>query len=97
MAAAKAVEAGMEKKEVAKELDRIQRNMRQHFQLEFKNLLQTIETKGDHRRLIRFDVFVNYFIELLIDKLKIYFLHCRGEKATILKEQIRKADYVFDL
>ena len=55
MAAAKAVEAGMEKKEVARELDRIQRNMRQHFQLEFQNLLQTIETKGDHRRLIRFD------------------------------------------
>jgi len=64
VAAAKAVEAGMEKKEVAKELDRIQRNMRQHFQLEFQNLLQSIETKGDHRRLIRFDflptILLNY-------------------------------------
>lgn len=54
VAASKATEAGMEKKEVTSELDRIQRNLRQHFQKEFQSLLQKIETKGEHQRLIRF-------------------------------------------
>ena len=55
VAAAKAAEAGMEKKEVASELDRIQRNLRQHFQKEFQSLLTKIESKGEHQRLIRLE------------------------------------------
>lgn len=52
-AAAKAVEAGMEKKEISREIERIQRNMQHQFRMEFQTLLRNIETKGDHNRFQR--------------------------------------------
>lgn len=53
MAAAKAAEAGMEKKEISREIERIQRNMQHQFQAEFQTLLRNIETHGDHKRFKR--------------------------------------------
>lgn len=53
VAAAKAAEAGLEKKEVACEIERIRRNMQRQFQTEYQSLLQKIESKGEHQRFIR--------------------------------------------
>jgi hypothetical protein len=53
MAATKVAEAGMEKKEISREIERIQRKMQYQFQEEFQTLLRNVETKGDHKRFIR--------------------------------------------
>lgn len=53
IAAAKAAEAGMEKKEISREIERIQRSMQHQFQTEFQTLLRNIETHGDHKRFTR--------------------------------------------
>lgn len=54
MTTAKAAEAGLEKKEMIREIERIQRKMRSQFQTEYQNLLQKIETKGENTRFARF-------------------------------------------
>ncbi len=53
MAAVKAAEAGMEKKEISLEIERIERNMQHQFRTEFQTLMRNIETKGDHKRFTR--------------------------------------------
>ena len=53
MAATKVAKAGMEKKEISREIERIQRKMQHQFQEEFHTLLRNVETKGDHKRFIR--------------------------------------------
>jgi hypothetical protein len=53
MAATKGAEAGMEKKEISREIERIQRKMEHQFREEFQTLLRNVETKGDHKRFIR--------------------------------------------
>ena len=53
MAKTKATEAGMDKKEISRDIERIQRNMQNQFRLEFQTLLRNIETKEDHKRFTR--------------------------------------------
>lgn len=60
-AAIKAVEAGIEKKEISREIDRIQRNMQHQFHMEFNTLLQKIELKGENKRFQRY-----YFHRIII-------------------------------
>ncbi|KAK4022358.1 hypothetical protein OUZ56_007829 [Daphnia magna] len=71
--AATAAEAGIEKKEVSREIERLQRKIRHQFETEFETLLGNIETKGNHKRFIR------------------------DEKASKLKKQLQKGDYVFEV
>lgn len=62
MAATKGAEAGMEKKEISREIERIQRKMEHQFREEFQTLLRNVETKGDNKRFIRqsLDTFLIY-------------------------------------
>ena len=53
MAKTKATEAGMDKKEISRDIERIQRNMQNQFRMEFQTLLRNIETKEDHKRFTR--------------------------------------------
>ena len=53
MAKTKATEAEMDKKEISRDIERIQRNMQHQFRLEFQTLLRNIETKEDHKRFTR--------------------------------------------
>jgi hypothetical protein len=93
-AEAKAAESGVMNKDVQAEIERIKRNLRKQFDVEFQNLLQKVQHKGDHQRFLRY--IYSYFdlIELCLFVLKL--IH-RDERGKALRERIQKADFVFDI
>ena len=64
-AEAKAAESGVMKKDVQAEIERIKRNLRKQFDVEFQNLLQKVQHKGDHQRFLRYNYIYSYFDRVL--------------------------------
>ena len=91
-AEAKAAESGVMKKDVQAEIERIKRNLRKQFDVEFQNLLQKVQHKGDHQRFLRY--FCTYFDRVLFIFLKL--IH-RDERGKALRERVQRADFVFDI
>ena len=99
-AEAKAAESGVMKKDVQAEIERIKRNLRKQFDVEFQNLLQKVQHKGDHQRFLRYNYIYSYFDRVLfILKKKNYVSSSthRDERGKALRERIQRADFAFDI